>query len=64
MQGYKVHIHTTLGYTGKDLATPHTTYEQKEILSKTILQATLCSLQLLCCPMDKDCSTPEKPGRE
>ena len=38
---YQVHTHITLSYTAKDLATPYTTYEQKEILCKTVLQATL-----------------------
>lgn len=55
----QVHIHVTVGCIGKDLATPHTTYEQKETLYKTILQATLYCLQLFCCPMHRTVATLE-----
>lgn len=58
------HIHTTLGHTEKVPPTPHTTYEHKEILCKTLLLATLCCLPLVCCSLGKDHSIPWQPGRE
>lgn len=58
------HIHTTLGYIGKDLAMSYAIYEHKKIASKTLLLATLCCLQLVCCSVDKDCSIPGQAGQE